>query len=114
MKKTRIGAAFRLRAYANPLAKDLIKSVEGLLTSHGIKRDPDSSQYPRRYIKTAPESLLGTVKKEFERSGFEFKKSAMHKMDTKAFEADGMYEQKLHYILDIAYRDGVLEVELHH
>lgn len=113
MKKTRLGAAFRLRAYSSPIAKELIKGVEGLLNSHGIARDPNSSQYPRRYIKKAPESLFDTVKKEFEQSGFKFKKSALHKMDTKAVESDGRY-QSLHYILDLAYRDGVLEVELHH
>lgn len=113
-QRTKLMAAHRLRAYASSSAtKELIKGVEGLLAKHGVNPDPNSPQYPRKYIRPAPEALFDTLKKDFEKMGFKFRRSALHKMDTKAVESDGTY-QSINYILDLVYLRGQIVVELHH
>lgn len=106
-------AAHRLRAFAPRQAMPLIQTVEAVLNSHDVFRDKNSQQYPRRYTSNASPAEFNRLKRELEGAGFKFTKSALHRPDTSAFEAEGKY-QSVHYILDLAYVDGQVQVELHH
>lgn len=106
-------AAYRLRAFAPRQAMPLIQTVEAILNTHDVGRDKNSQQYPRRYVRKTSLGAFNKLKRELESADFVFKKSALHRPDTEAFEAEDTY-QSVHYILDLAYVEGQIVVELHH
>jgi hypothetical protein len=109
----KVNAAHRLSAYASSDAQQLIKTVELVLKKHGIGPTDRPFPNPREYRKLAEEQLFTAVQKDFEHAGFKFKRLHAYTPTTPAVEADGTY-QSIHYILDLVYRGGQLEVDLYY